>query len=187
VTVIEDSRTDGTDAEFVLEDFAALFDRHAVAVHRYLARRVGHSAADDLLAQTFLVAFERRHSYDRARPDARPWLYGIASNLLRRHQRDEVTQYQVYQKTGVDPVLIESHAARVDSQVDAGAAAIQMAGALAALRAGERDVLLLYAWGDLSYAEVAAALDIPLGTVRSRLHRARTAIRAALPHLQGDS
>ena len=166
-------------------DFAVLFDRHAVAVHRYLARRVGTTVADDLLAQTFLVAYERRSSYDRSRPDARPWLFGIATNLLRRKQRDEVRQYQAWARTGVDPVAAD-HAPRVADQVDAAVAAGRLAGALAELPHADREVLQLVAWSQLTYPEVAAALDIPVGTVRSRLHRARTALRGALPHLQGD-
>jgi hypothetical protein len=75
-----------TDAELIArsgespESFAALFDRHAAALHRYLTRRLGGSGSDDLVAQTFLVAFERRSRYDPARPDARAWLFGIATN-----------------------------------------------------------------------------------------------------------
>ena len=173
-----------SDAALVDADFAALFDRHAAAIHRYLARRVGTTVADDVLGQTFLIAYERRGSYDRTRPDARPWLYGIAGNLVRRHQRDEVRQYQALARTGVDPVL-ECHASRVADRVDAGAWSRDLAAALADLAPPDRDVLLLFAWAQLSYPEIAAALDIPVGTVRSRLHRARGAVRAALPALTG--
>lgn len=126
-------RTDRTDADLVVGEFAALFDRHAVAVHRYLARRAGTTVADDLLAQTFLVAYERRGDYDRSRPDARPWLFGIATNLLRRHQRDEVRQYQAWARTGVDPVGAD-HALRVVDQVDAAATASRLAQARGVLR-----------------------------------------------------
>lgn len=173
------------DADLVLANFAALFDRHAVAIHRYLARRAGTGAADDLLAQTFLVAYERRGSYDRSRPDARPWLYGIAGNLLRRRWRDEVRQYQAWARTGVDPVAAD-HAGRVAEAVDAQSAAAGLAGVLAALSRTDREVLLLVAWEELTYPEVAAALDIPIGTVRSRLHRARARIRAAVTPSEGD-
>ncbi len=175
-----------SDAEAIDADFAALFDRHAVAVHRYLARRIGTTIADDLLAQTFLVAYERRAGYDRSRPNARPWLYGIATNLLRRHQRDEVRQYQALARTGIDPVT-ECHASRVADQVDAGAWSKDLAAALAALAASDREVLLLFAWAELSYSEIADALDIPVGTVRSRLHRTRAAVRTALADYEGAS
>jgi len=83
-----------TDAAAVLaslqrpERFARLFDRHAPEIHRYLARRVGATVADDLVAQTFLVAFERRAAFDTSREDARPWLFDIATRLLRRYHRD---------------------------------------------------------------------------------------------------
>jgi RNA polymerase sigma-70 factor (ECF subfamily) len=174
-----------TDAELVWTDFAALFDRHAVALHRYLARRAGPGLADDLLGQTFLIAYERRGSYDRSRPDARPWLYGIAGNLLRRRRRDEIRQYQAWARTGVDPVAAD-HAGRVADAVDAQATASRLAGVLARLARPDREVLLLVAWGELSYSEVAEALDIPIGTVRSRLHRARARIRAAAPTSRGD-
>jgi RNA polymerase sigma-70 factor (ECF subfamily) len=171
--------TDADDGELIDTDFGALFDRHAIAVHRYLARRIGTTAADDLLAQTFLVAFERRSGYDRARPDARPWLYGIATNLLRRHHREEVRQYRAWARTGTDPVA-EGPADRVVDRVDAGAWSGRLAAALARLKAPDRDVLLLFAWAAFSYEEIAQALTIPMGTVRSRLHRARAAMRAAL-------
>ncbi|PZS29868.1 MAG: RNA polymerase subunit sigma-70 [Pseudonocardiales bacterium] len=175
--------TDRTDADLVVRDFAVLFDRHAVLVHRYLARRIGVATADDLLAQTFLVAYEGRAKYDRSRPDARPWLYGIATNLLRRHQRDEVRQYQAWARTGVDPVFAESHAERVAERADADAWSGHLAAALAELKPADREVLLLFAWCELSYPEIADALDIPVGTVRSRLHRARGVVRAALPNM----
>ncbi len=176
------SRSDDTytDADAMSADFAVLFDRHATAVHRYLARRVGPTIADDLLAQTFLVAYERRSRYDRTRPDARPWLYGIATNLLRRQVRDEVRQYQAWARTGVDPIAVECPDDRIVARLDADARSGSLAGALAGLRRGDREVLLLFAWGDLSYAEIAEALAIPIGTVRSRLSRARAAVRSEL-------
>jgi RNA polymerase sigma-70 factor (ECF subfamily) len=91
-----------TDAELTAisraspESFAILFDRHAVAIHRYVARRMGAAEADDLLGQTFLLAFERRHRYDVSRAGALPWLYGIATNLVHRRRRDEVRQLRAY-------------------------------------------------------------------------------------------
>lgn len=179
------SKTERSDAEpsdgvAITGDFALLFDRHAGAVHRYLARRLGRGAADDLLGQTFLVAYEQRHRFDRARSDARPWLYGIATNLVHRRQRDEVRQYQAWARTGVDPLAAESHAQRVVERVDAQVWSSRLAAVLSGLKAPDRDVLLLFAWGGMSYPEIAEALAIPVGTVRSRLHRARAAARGAL-------
>jgi Sigma-70 region 2 len=64
------------------ERFAVLFDRHSAGIYRYLAQRVGPDLADDLVAETFLRAFAARERYDTSRPDARPWLFGIATNPL---------------------------------------------------------------------------------------------------------
>lgn len=166
------------------EAFAALYDRHAGVLHRYAARRLGCEAADDIVAETFFAAFRRRHRYDLSFDDARPWLYGIAANLIGKHSRAEVRMLRAYARSGADPVLAGSYAAsqvdEADSRISSAAVRRDLAAALAALPDGERDVLLMAAWADLSYAEIAAALRIPVGTVRSRLHRARTRIRAAL-------
>jgi RNA polymerase sigma factor (sigma-70 family) len=164
------------------EAFTALFDRYAVPIHRYLARRIGAAHAEDLLAQTFLVAFETRARYHAGRAGVRPWLYGIATNLLRRHRRDEVRQFRAFARTGTDPD-VPCPAEAVAERVDADAAARGLGRALAAMPARDRDVLLLTAWADLPYEEVARALDIPVGTVRSRLHRARARLRAELDGL----
>jgi RNA polymerase sigma-70 factor (ECF subfamily) len=166
--------------------FATLFDRHATVIRDYLARRVGPQPAEDLTGETFLIAFSRRKDYDRTHQNALPWLYGIASNLVRQRRRAEVRQLRAFARTGVDDVLAD-HAESVSAKVTAQASTRVLAGALARLTAGERDVLLLMAWAGLSYDELAAALDIPLGTVRSRLHRARTKVRAALTNLEENT
>ncbi len=166
------------------EAFAGLYDRHAALLHRYVARRLGGWAADDIVADTFLDAFRRRRRYDLSVSDARPWLYGIAANLIGKHSRAEVRMLRAYARTGADPVLTGAFDAgqsdEADSRVSSAAVRRELAAALAGLAARDRDVLLMIAWADLSYTEVAASLGIPVGTVRSRLHRARTRIRAAL-------
>lgn len=161
------------------EAFAALYDRHAAPIHRFAGRRLGGQLADDVVAETFLAAFGRRNGYDLRRADARPWLYGIAANVIGKHRRAEVRMLRAWARTGADPVA-EGHADLVASQVAAAAVQRDLAAALAALPAGDRDVLLLIAWADLSYEETAAALGIPVGTVRSRLNRARRKVREAL-------
>jgi RNA polymerase sigma factor (sigma-70 family) len=170
----------------VPERFAVLFDRHAPYIHRYVARRLGDHAADDVVAETFLAAFRKRAKYDLSRPDARPWLYGIATNLIGTQRRREVRELRLRALSAVaaEPLPEERVAARVSAQ----ARRPQLAAALAALAPPDRDVLLLIAWEQLSYDEVARALDIPTGTVRSRLHRARHSVRAALgaPDVDGD-
>jgi RNA polymerase sigma factor (sigma-70 family) len=160
--------------------FAELFHRHSGEIGRYVTRRVGPGIAEDIVAETFLVAFRRRGSYDLSRTDARPWLYGIATNLMRRHRRDEVRALRVLERTGADPVTAESFADRVDGRVAAAETSRRLAPALARLTAGQRDVLLLTAWAGLTLDEIAEVLGIPQGTARSRLGRARTKIRAAL-------
>lgn len=161
------------------ERFAVLFDRHAPHIHRYLARRAGRQVADDLVAETFLTAFAKRDRYDLGYSDARPWLYGIATNLVGQHHRDEARQYRIMQRAVAEPE-VPDHADRVAAGVTAQATRALLEAALAALSAGDRDVLLLIAWEQLTYQEVSRALAIPAGTVRSRLHRARTKVRQVL-------
>lgn len=158
--------------------FAVVFDHHFEEIHAYLQRRVGRELADELAAQTFLVGFDKRARYDPDQPDARPWLFGIATNLLRRHLRQESRRLRAYARTGVDPLLDPFEGA--EARIDASGRRPELAGALGRLDAKELDVLLLYAWADLSYAEIAQALGIPIGTVRSRLARARRRVRELL-------
>ncbi|MFF5293150.1 RNA polymerase sigma factor [Paractinoplanes globisporus] len=165
------------------EAFGQIFDRHAATIHRYLARRIGRTLADDLTGETFLIAFRNREKYDMSHADSRPWLYGIAANLLRGHQRAEIRQYRALARTGADPAY--SLYDDSDDRVTAADQVRGLAGVLAELPAGERDVLTLVAQAQLSYPEVARALNIPVGTVRSRLHSARKRLRKALPALEG--
>lgn len=169
----------------VPEAFAELYDRHAAAIFRFAARRLGRQAAEDLIAETFLVAFRRRESYDLSRLDARPWLYGIAVNVIGKHRRAEVRMLRALARTGVDP-LTDGGVERADDRLAAGALRRELAGALAALPAENREVLLLVAWADLSYEEVGCALGIPIGTVRSRLSRARRKVRDELARVDRD-
>jgi RNA polymerase sigma-70 factor (ECF subfamily) len=161
------------------EQFALLFRRHASGLGRYAARRLGPGPAEDIVAETFLAAFRHRDRYDVTRSDARPWLHGIAGNLIRRHYRDEVRQLRALARTGHDPVA-ESFTDRSDARLSADAARRAVAAALAALDSDQRDVVLLIAWAGLTYDQVAEALGVPEGTVRSRMNRARTRLRAAL-------
>jgi RNA polymerase sigma factor (sigma-70 family) len=160
-------------------EFGQVFERHFDSIHRYITRRLGPTFADDLAAETFSRAFAQRDRFDTCRCDARPWLFGIAANVLRGYYRTEERALRAYARTGVDPLDFPETDA-VIARVDAGAAAPCLASALASLNPADRDVLLLFAWGDLSYAEIAEALNIPLGTVRSRLHRARGRVSDAL-------
>lgn len=183
--MITQPATRAADAELVSaswtdpEAFAELFDRYSGMLYRYVVKRLGPEPAEDLVGETFLVAFSRRRSYDTGYSDARPWLFGILTKLVSRHHRGEAARYRAMQRAPLDGE-VESPADRVAAGVTAQAARPELAAALAKLPAKDRDVLLLIAWGDLTYDEVARALDIPIGTVRSRLNRGRRKVRAAL-------
>jgi RNA polymerase sigma-70 factor (ECF subfamily) len=172
-----------TDAEVIAasrddpDAFAAIFERHFDAIFRYLRRRVGRTRAEELAAETFTQALAARHRFDTGRAGARPWLYGIAVNLLRHHYRSEERELRAYARSGVDPLAANEPSLE---RADATAIGPAVAAALAELAPVERETLLLYAWAELGYGEIATALDIPIGTVRSRLNRARTRLRELL-------
>jgi RNA polymerase sigma factor (sigma-70 family) len=161
--------------------FAVIYDRYADDVHRFVLRRLGRDLADDLTADTFTAAFRQRDRFDGTRASARPWLFGIAANLIGKHRRTEVRALRAVTRLQTDPVST-SWEESADDRLAASSAGPALATALAKLSVPDRHVLLLVAWADLSYAEVAEALGIPLGTVRSRLNRARTRVRLSLAH-----
>lgn len=162
------------------EAFGEIYDAYVVEVHKFVERRLGPDVADDLAAETFLVAFRQRARYDLTRGSARPWLYGIATNLMRRHRRQEIAFYRALARSGESPAA-GTHEDRVASQLSAQRLRPELMRALAGLAARDRDVILLAALAELSRDEIAQALGIPNGTVGSRLHRARRKLRAALP------
>jgi RNA polymerase sigma-70 factor, ECF subfamily len=165
------------------QDFAEVFDRHFSEIHGYVARRLGAAAADDIAAETFLIAYRKRASFDDHQGTVRAWLYGIATRQVSHYRRDELRAYRALQRAAASPATddrVTDHTDRVIDQVTAAGAQGQLAAALAALSAGDRDVLLLVALADLTHAEIAEALGIPYGTVGSRLSRARRLLRAAL-------
>jgi len=161
--------------------FALIYDRYADDVHRFVLRRLGRDLAEDLTAETFTAAFRHRARFDPGRGSARPWLFGIAANLIGKHRRTEVRGLRAVVRLGIDPVA-ESWQESADARVVASSAGPALASALTKLSVADRHVLLLVAWADLTYAEVAEALDIPVGTVRSRLNRARERVRRSLAH-----
>jgi RNA polymerase sigma factor (sigma-70 family) len=153
--------------------FVEIVRRHERAVHAYLARRSGPEAADDLLAEVWLRAFSSRTTFDTQQFTALPWLYGIARNVLRAHWRAAAGD-------GPPPEPVIDPWDEVAERLDSQAQARSLVPALKALPEVEREVLLLVAWEQLTPAEAAEALGIPQGTARSRLHRARLALRLAL-------
>ncbi|MFC4586498.1 RNA polymerase sigma factor [Sphaerisporangium corydalis] len=159
--------------------FGAVFDRYFADIHRYVHLRLGETAADDLTAETFLRAFRDRERFDLTRLSARPWLYGIASNLVAEHRRGEARRYRALARSSA-ATEIAGHDERVVQRVSAAVMRPRLAAGLARLSAGDRDVLLLVACAQLSYEEVAEALGIPRGTVGSRLNRARKKLRTII-------
>lgn len=159
--------------------FELIFDRHYDAIHRYLARRGGWELAEDLTQSVFLAAFEGRRRFRPREDTAAPWLFGIATNMLRRHARTELRRLRAYGRLPAREGESLDVGALVE-RLDAAAAAPRAFQALADLPEAERSALLLVAWADLTYEQVAVALGIPVGTVRSRIHRARGRLRELL-------
>jgi RNA polymerase sigma factor (sigma-70 family) len=160
------------------EAFGLIYDRHAPTVLRFLGRRVGAEVAEGLVGELFRIAFERRKTFDVSRASALPWLYGIGSNLLLKHRRGEARRLRVSARMAAVPEAADRRASAV--ALDARLLFPRAADAIEALPEGEREALLLFAWEDLSYQSVAEALELPIGTVRSRLNRARARLRELL-------
>jgi RNA polymerase sigma-70 factor (ECF subfamily) len=148
--------------------FGVIFERHFDAVYGYARRRVGADVAEEIATEVFTRAFDRRKSFDSDRSDARPWLLGIAANVLRRHWRSERRRLHAYAR------------AAVVGDADGLREPAEVVSALDSLSRDERETLFLFAVADLSYEEIAEALGIPVGTVRSRLARARSRMRSRL-------
>lgn len=156
------------------EAFVEVLRRHETAVWAYVARRVDRGQAEDLVSEVWVAAFRARSSYDQRFPDARPWLFGIARNVLRSHWRNRPDEDL---EADMEALSRRSDPwADVDDRID-GAAILRRA--LARLRPEEREVLLLVVWEELSIAEAARTVGVPAGTARYRLHRARVALRGA--------
>lgn len=112
-------------------------------------------------------------SFDHVWESARPWLLGIATRLVRSHRAMEARQWRAFQASAGAGEAGGLPHDEADEHLDAQAALRELAPRIAALSVKDRDTLLLYAWGDLTYEQVAAALGVPVGTVRSRLNRVR--------------
>ena len=157
------------------EAFGLIYDRHAATVLRFLGRRVGAAVAEGLVGELFRIAFERRKTFDASRASALPWLYGIGSNLLLKHRRAEARRLRASARMAAADEAADRRASA--AALDARLLFPRVADAIEALPDGERAALLLFAWEDLSYQSVAEALELPIGTVRSRLNRARAQLR----------
>ncbi len=177
------------------ERFCVLFDTYFAEIYRYVARRLGCRAADELAAKVFLIAFNQRHRYDLTQMSARPWLYGIATNVVGRCRRHEVARYRALAQgaAGLAGFPADQSASQVAPATGASlpgqASALsqtrcqdrrrRVAHALALLRSGERDVLMHAALAGLSHEEIAMAIGVPRPVVDSLLCRLRRKFRLA--------
>jgi RNA polymerase sigma factor (sigma-70 family) len=169
--------------------FGAIFDRHSRSVFRYVRRRIGDELAVDVTAEVFTRAFRDRERFDGRDESVLPWLLGIGTNLIRMHHRAEERRLRAYARAaGQD--CGEPANDEIDDRLAAEGARGALTDALAELSTRQRDILLLHAWGELSPSEIAVALALPPGTVRSDLHRARSSVAARLaahaPHIVPD-
>jgi len=161
------------------ERFAIIFGRHADEIHRYAARRLGQQAAADVVSEVFLAAFRNRGRYQPGRSDARPWLYGISTKVISQQLRAEGRRAHLLAAVPAPPPA-EFPADDIGDRITAERLRPVLFGVLAELSPADRELVLLVAWAELSYKQAAQALEIPVGTVRSRLHRARARVRRAI-------
>jgi RNA polymerase sigma factor (sigma-70 family) len=160
------------------EVFGEVFERHFDAVFGYFARRVARTDASDLSSETFRLAFGARARFDIAHASARPWLFGFAVNVLRNDARGRRRENAAVHRLGAtDTTARDDRHGALDDAIDAAGRWPEVVAALGQLRDDEREALLLLAWEDLSYSEIATVMDVPVGTVRSRIHRARGRLR----------
>jgi RNA polymerase sigma factor (sigma-70 family) len=177
--------TQASDADLIArslaepELFTGVFDRHSAEILRYVYARLGPDLAEDVTAETFLAAFQCRSKYDGAWSDARPWLYGIAMRQISRHRRAEERRLRLLRSAPADGPT-EDHSDRAAERVTAQRLGPRLAVALAALPRQDRELLLLVAWAELSYAEAATALGTTTSAVKARLHRIRVRMRQEL-------
>jgi RNA polymerase sigma factor (sigma-70 family) len=177
--------TQASDADLIArslaepEMFTAVFDRHSAEILRYVYARLGPELAEDVTAETFLAAFQCRNRYDGCWPDARPWLFGIAVRQIRRHRRVEARRLRLLRSALADGPTPD-HGERAAERVTAERLGPRLATAVAALPQQDRELLLLVAWAELSYAEAAAALGTTVSAVKARLHRIRVRMRQEL-------
>ncbi len=159
--------------------FRTLVQAHGVRLHRFIIKNIGHSTdAEDLAQQAFLEAVRSYQSF-KGQSELSTWLYGIAMNLVRNHlsraphrrydfgSDDELAEMATESPTPAQKLEQTQHMNHLQS-------------ALAELPQAMREILLMVGVDELSYEDAAAMLTVPVGTVRSRLSRARTALRTKL-------
>ncbi len=185
IEVMGDSHSDAELIEASFDQpalFGLVFERHWDAVFRFFERRLGPEPSADLASEVFRIAFERRATYEIVgRATCLPWLYGIAANLAMKERRRFARHLAAIDRlTLLETGSQDDHAATVSARVDSEESWSRLRDAFITIDDTSREMLLLVAWEGLSYGDVAAIFGVPLGTVRSRLHRARARLRALL-------
>jgi len=162
------------------EVFGLLFERHAKAIYNYCFRQTGSwAAAEDLVSVVFLEAWRRRRDVNLHQDSALPWLYGVATNVCRNSLRS-TRRHRAALRRITDQLTEPDPADDVASRVDDERRMGEILGAIRMLPRREQEVLGLVVWSGLDYAAAAAALGVPVGTVRSRLSRARARLSGHL-------
>lgn len=174
-----------TDADIILasqnepSNFAQIFERHYEAIFGFAARRLGVELADDVAADTFVIALRRIDSYDTDYASALPWLYGIVRNVIQNHWRSEKRRLRLIAEIG-DHEEADNRALGPEERVDVLDTSASIASGLLQLNEVDRDALLLFVWAGLPQSEIARLQEVPEGTVRSRIHRSRRVLREHL-------
>lgn len=143
------------------------YREHLPAIVRYLRRRLGDNVAEDAAADVFARALRAQRAGHAV---SLPWLFGVAANVISERRRSERRRLRAIERLAGEPP--RPHAAIDIDELDPA-----LIRALRSLQPGDREALLLVAWGELTYEQTAEALSIPIGTVRSRIHRARQQLR----------
>ena len=157
--------------------FAVIFNRHHKVIWRYVARLAGRHVADDLAGEVFVTAFAKRASFDPSRGEVNGWLFGIATNVLRSRLRSDLRARHAFWRATRQRMDVPDDTTMVDEALYEAGTMRAVAAAMCRLSRADRELLILYAWEGLTYQQIAAALDVPTGTVRSRLARTRQRLR----------
>jgi RNA polymerase sigma-70 factor (ECF subfamily) len=170
--------------------FEVVFEQYHRTIHGFLARSVGPDQADEYAGDVFVTAFAKRARYDPALGSVRAWLFGIAANVRDTRVRSVRRGRRAWSRVRPERDTDEGGFEVVEEGLDYGKELAWVAEYLRELSDTDRDVLVLYAWNELSYPEIAQALGVEIGTVRSRLSRARARLReliSASGEVQGGS
>jgi RNA polymerase sigma factor (sigma-70 family) len=156
------------------QDFGLIFDRHGATVYNHLARRTDSwSTAEDITSVVFLEAWRRRADIELVHDSALPWLLGVANKVVQQRRRSVRRHRDALNR--LPPGVVEPDPAdQVVARLDGELKAKQVLAAFRRLPTRDQDVIALCVWQGLDYAAAAIALGVPIGTVRSRLSRART-------------